>query len=61
MCGKDSENMKGNLIETIYPYRYRWDIASTMIDKADCEKEERIEATEWLKQFHKEIKVEIKE
>lgn len=53
--------MKGNLIETIYPYRYRWDIASTMIDKADCEKEERIEATEWLKQFHKEIKVEIKE
>ncbi len=50
--------MKGNLIEEIYPYRYRWDIASTMIQKADCDEAERIKAMEWLKKFHKDLKVE---
>jgi hypothetical protein len=55
---KNGESMKGNLIEAIYPYRYRWDIASTMIQKADCDEAERIKAMEWLKKFHKDLKVE---
>lgn len=47
-----------SLIEAIYPFRHKWDIASQMIQKADCEEEERIKAMAWLKKFHDGLKRE---
>lgn len=49
-----------NLISAIYPFRDRWDIANQMIQKADCEQEERIKAIEWLKKFHDDSNTEKK-
>ncbi len=58
MLGKLKNNTK-KLIKQIYPYRYRCDIANKIIEKADCEESERIEAKKWLKDFHNSLKVEI--